>query len=193
MKKYPFYLLFFLFSVSATAQEYNQYGVRLMTPIIFSTVKFDTSEIFESARARLGVQLGVYRHWPLSKWLSLKGELNYSLMGYTAGLKANLDGIRKINYHYFGVTLLPALHAGRVVSFQAGAAANYLVNSPPVSPVFTSSSPRFDLAIVAGIALRYDLLEIQVRYHHSLRPFTPAAPTEAFFRSMGLGLAYYFN
>lgn len=192
MKKYPFYLLFFLYSCTAAAQEYNQYGVRLMTPIIFSTVKFDTAQIFESARARLGVQLGVYRHWPLSQWVSVKSELNYSLMGYTAGLNANLDGIRKINYHYFGITLLPAFHAGKVVSLQAGASASYLVNSPPVSPVFSSSSPRSDLALIAGIALRYDLLEIQVRYHHSLRPFTPKAPTEAFFRSMGLGLGYYF-
>ena len=191
MKKYPLYLLFFLFSASASAQEYNQYGIRLMTPIIFSTVKFDTAEIFESSRARLGVQLGAFRQWPLSSRFSLKGELNYTLMGYTAGLKANLDGIRKINYHYFGATLLPAFHTGQVVSIQAGAAANYLINSPQVSPVFTSSSPRFDLAIIAGIALRYDLLEIQLRYHHSLKAFTPKAPTEAFFRSMGLGLAYY--
>lgn len=193
MKKYPLYLLFCLFATAAAGQEPAQYGVRIMTPLVFSTVKFDTGSIFESSNARLGVQLGVYSHWPLKSWLSVKGEFNYSLMGYTAGVNTTGTGISKVNYHYFGATLLPAFHAGKVISFQTGAVANYLFNSPPLSPIFTNSSPRLDLALIAGIALRYDQLEIQVRYHHSLQPFTPKAPTEAFFRSLGLGLGYFFN
>lgn len=193
MRNYPFYLLFFLLPLAAGAQEPGQYGVRLMTPLVFQEVTLDTINYFESARARLGVQLGAFSHWTLGNRFSLNGELNYTLMGYNAGLDSSLSRIEKVNYHYFGATLLPAYHAGSTVSIQLGASANYLFNSPPVSARFSSSSPRLDLALVAGLALRYDQLEIQLRYQHSLLPFTPSGPAKAYFRSMGLGLGYYFN
>ena len=193
MKNYPFYLLFCLFSTAAVGQEPAQNGVRIMTPLIFTTIEYDNASIFASSTARLGVQLGIYRHWPVKPWFSVKGEFNYSLSGYTSGVDSISMNIRKINYHYLGATLLPAFHAGQVVSFQTGIAANYLFNSPPLAPVFTSSTPRLDFAVVAGISLRYDQLEVQVRYHHSMLPFTPEGPTKALFRSLGLGLGYYFN
>lgn len=194
MKKYPLYLIFCLSAFAAAAQEATEYGVRLMPAFVFVDQNQDTGSTLISSASRFGLQLGAYGLKPVNDWFSIRGEINYSLMGYISGVDTSLSGLSKVNYHYFGVSVMPNFQAGRVIAFQAGLAANYLLITPnDPSPVFSNGRPKGDIAIIGGIVLRYDLLEIQVRYQHSLFPFTPRGPYEAFFRTFGLGLGYYFK
>lgn len=193
MKNYLLSLFVSIFVFVTPGASQTDFGCHFTMGNVFLKTNSESSDHYGGTNARLGYQAGTMVQTRLNNWLSLRGEANYTHMGYIPSANATLTGLDKVSYHYAGLTALTNFHCGRVLSLDAGAAANYLIGNPnDIEPVFEHERPRFDVAFTGGFSLRYDEIEVRVRYQQSLRPFTIPDFYKAWFRFVGIGLGYYF-
>ncbi|MBK8921587.1 MAG: outer membrane beta-barrel protein [Saprospirales bacterium] len=193
MKHYTcsLFLGFCLFSSLLRAQP--QFGGRAMLSFVYLGQNAALDENFVSATSRFGGQAGVQMRYPLSERIEINGEFNYSLAGYSAGVNSGKTKIEKINYHYLGITAVPAFVFSDVVSAGVGAAANVLLNDPgDLDPTASIDHQRLDVSLVGALTLRHPPFEIQLRYQYALLPFVSDEQDRLSFRMVGVGLGYTF-
>ncbi len=179
---------------SALAGAQPNYGARAFLAFNYLEGKPDLSELFVSSSSRFGYELGAFAQFGESSRWRFTGEAQYKLLGYQTEVNAQFTQITRFNYHYLGFTALASWSSAGPVSIGLGPSINFLVNDPgDLAPADAAARKKIDLPLVAQVGLRYDQLEIQVRYNYSLVPFYSDNTGKVWFRTAGLGLAYYFR
>lgn len=182
-----------VFALAITTQAYAQ-TINLGGRFMFHHVLIGwrpalTNGTAESTFYRPGYQLGLFGARSFNGWLGTRAELNFSRMGYTIPFNSN-----KIDYNYVGISLIPTFKLRGPFNIGLGAAINRLINDPDdVTPQQRDSRPKSDFSLSTSLFLRYNRFEIQARGQLSLNEFNPGSgPNKPYFRTLGVGAAYYF-
>jgi hypothetical protein len=176
--------------------KYGRVKLGLKGGLNVSTLYNAGSQVTDD-RARIGYNFGGYAEAPLTKFLSIKPEILFSLKGNSSNFQLNTgstaagNGAMQTNLYYIEMPIMAGLHLTDNISVEAGPYAAYLLGADVKN---TSSNTAYnqyeslnrndfntiDYGIAAG--MNFDIAnmwDVGFRYNHGLRNISKTGATSA--------------
>lgn len=173
------------FITAATAQEQKTSTESTLQPKIGFKGGINLSNLYvddvEDENMKVGLNLGVFAKFPITRGFSIQPEVLYS----SKGAKLRYDNVfgegeYRFNLNYVEVPVLAVFNLGRNFNIQAGGYAAYLASAnvkrldtdngdvDHIADLNTDNFKRFDYGLVGGVGLDIQHFTIGARYNYGL-------------------------